>query len=885
MRPTDHPKPPKWPLQLLRFFLKTAYLEEIEGDMEELFLENLEQYPPRKARRIYAWETLKLFRPGLVRNWKVSYHHNFYDMFKNYLKISLRNFFKNKDYSLINLGGLVLGLISCLLIGLYVLQELSYDRFHPAPGRTYRIVMDMLGNGELKTKSAPVYPAVGPNLEAEFPEVTAFTRILPFGTGVYSRLTDGGPLVRYNENNAVFADANFFKQFGFRLLQGDPDHVLDQEKKVVISQSTALKYFGDEDPIGQVLTRRGEEQLTVSGVMEDFPKNSHMDFDIIISLTSWEGFEEFSENWGWYDFYTFVRLAPSASLSAFRDKLAVYLDEKKAEYYAKSNSREVLWPQAVEDIHLYSTGLSWDMGLNGGAYQIYFLGAVALLILIIAWVNFVNLSTARAVKRAKEVGIRKVVGAQKRQLVFQFLTEAFMYNTLAVILAVGCLMLLIRPVNRLFDLSLQMVTLLQPELLLGLVGLILVGALLSGLYPAYILSSFRPLNVLKGRFYNRKASFGFRQVLVVFQFAISTVLILGTFIVVKQLKFMQQYDLGLNMEQTLVLRAPSSNSQGDLSSRLGLFRKTVEELPAVRGMTISSSIPGIENFGISGFRSKHFPNEDRDCYRVRIDESFMPEFEIGIVAGRNFMREMRSDSSAVLLNEKAADHLGFASPEAAVGEKLNPGSDYEWTIIGVVENYHQATVREDLDPIVFYYYPDRGSYYSLKIQAGNAATTIAAIENQWDRIYPDNPFDFFFLDENFAEQYAADERFNLIFIGFAGLAIFVACLGLFGLISYTVEQNRKEIGIRKVLGASIQQIIGHLAGDYLKLILVAMVLAFPLAYFLMSRWLEDFAQRTTIGAGMFIIGAGVIILIAILTVSGKSYRAATANPVKALREE
>ncbi|WP_170110413.1 ABC transporter permease [Flavilitoribacter nigricans] len=885
MSHADRPMPPKWPLQLLRFFIRDEYLEEIEGDMEEVFRDDLEIYSVAKARRLYALESLKLIRPGLVRHLKFSNHPNTVDMFKNYFKISLRNFVKNKDYSLINLGGLVLGLICCLLIGLHILQELSYDRFHPAAGRTYRVVMDMFGNGELKTKSAPVYPAVGPTLLEEFPEVTAYTRILPFGNGVYSYRKDGGPLVRYNENNAVLADVGFFRQFGFKLLKGDPDRVLAQKDQVVISESTALKYFGDEDPIGKTLTRRGTDELTVSGVMADFPENSHMDFDIIFSMKSMDDFAELPENWGWYDFYTFVELAPTASVPVFEAKLGALLDEKKAKYYQENNSREVLWSQAVEDIHLYSQGLSWDMGQNGGAYQIYFLGAVALLILVIAWVNFINLSTARAVKRAKEVGIRKVVGAGKRQLVFQFLTEALLYNSLAVLVAVGALFLLIRPVNRLFDTSLSMGTLLQPTILLGLLGLILVGALLSGLYPAYILSSFRPLNVLKGRFYNRKSSFGFRQVLVVFQFAISTVLILGTFIVVKQLRFMQSYDLGMNMEQTLVLRAPSSNAEGELSSRLGLFRQTLEELPAVQGMTISSSIPGIENFGISGFRSRHFPNEDRDCYRIRVDDAFMPEFEIDVLAGRNFREEMRSDSSAVLLNARAAEHLGFASPEAAVGEKVNPGSNYEWNIIGVVENYYQESIKEDLDPIIFFHSPDQGRYYSLKIQADDAAATIAAIESQWDRIYPDNPFDFFFLDENFASQYAADRRFNLIFIGFASLAIFVACLGLFGLISYTVEQNRKEIGIRKILGASAPQIIRNLAGDYLKLILIAMIVAFPLAYYLMSRWLDDFAQRTTIGAGMFIIGAGLIVLVAILTVSGKSYRAATANPIQALREE
>lgn len=302
-------------------------------------------------------------------------------------------------------------------------------------------------------------------------------------------------------------------------------------------------------------------------------------------------------------------------------------------------------------------------------------------------------------------------------------------------------------------------------------------------------------------------------------------------------------------------------------------------------MTISSSIPGIENFGISGFTSKHFPEERRDCYRVGIDENFMGEFEIEIMAGRNFMQEMRTDSAAVIMNEQALKHLGFNMPEEAIGEKINPGSDWELTIVGVVENYHQATIKEELDPILFFYWPNHGRYYSLKLQSGNYPQTIAAIESQWDKVYPDNPFDYFFLDENFALQYQADQRFNQIFIGFALLAILVACLGLFGLVSYTTEQSRKEIGIRKILGASINQVIFYLVRDYAKLILIAMVIAFPLAYYLISKWLESFALRTNIGAGIFFLGAGLIMLISVLTVSGKSYQAASANPVNVLRDE
>ncbi len=806
-------------------------------------------------------------------------------MFRNYFKIGLRNFVKNKTYSLINLGGLVLGLTSCLLIGLYIFQEINYDRFHPDYENTYRVVMDMYGNQELKTKSAVIFPAVGPTLEKEFPEVKSYTRILPFGNGVFSRLVDNGPLVRYNENDAVYADKTFFETFGVKLIQGDPGLVLSEKNQVVISESTAQKYFGSQQAVGEILTRRGQQQLVVSGVMEDIPSNSHMSFNIVISLASLNNFETLTDNWGWYDFYTFVHLDENASRANFDEKLATFLDVKKAERYQSNNSREVLWSQPVKDIHLYSSNLSWDMGQNGGSYQVYFLGAVALIILIIAWINFINLSTARAVKRAREVGIRKVVGAQKRQLLFQFLTEAFLYNVLGVFISIFLVLVLLNPLNGLFDLNLKIDYLLQPSILLSLLGLIALGAVVSGLYPAFVLSSFDPLQVLKGKFYGRRKSFGFRQVLVVFQFAVSIVLILGTFIVMKQLRYMQNYDLGLNIDQTLVLRAPTSGANEDLSTRLGIFQNTLEEIPSVKSMTISSSVPGIENFGISGFRSRHFPDEDRDCYVISADEHFLPEFEIELLAGRNFSRDRSTDTASVIMNKVALTHLGFASPEEAIGEKLNPGTRRETTIVGVVDNYHQASIKEDLDPVLFFHDPERGRYYSLKIQTQDMSQSIAAVEAQWDKVYPDNPFDYFFMDENFALQYKADQRFNLIFIGFASLAIFVACIGLFGLISYTVEQNRKEIGIRKVLGASASQIIGYLAADYAKLIVVSMILAFPLAYYLMNQWLQDFAYRTTIGAGMFILGALLIIFIALLTVSGKSYQAAMANPIKALRDE
>lgn len=875
---------PRWANRFLEWYCADELLDEIQGDLLEAFYYRKQTLGLTKARWWFIWDVIKFFRPSSFR--KRSFNSNSSAMYKNYLLISLRNFRKQKGYSFINLSGLIAGITACLLISLHVMKELSYDNFHPNSDNTYRVVMDMYGSGVLKVKSAPVYPAVAPNLLEDFPEVSMATRILPFGDGVYSVKKEGGVPIRYNEENAVLADENFFRMFGFSLIDGNVDEVLAQPNQVVLSESTAQKYFGDENPVGQSIFWRGTRELTVTGVYADFPENSHMKFDLMISLKTENGFEEWPNNWGWYDFYTFIKVNDNVQQADLDAKLGTYLDGKKAESYEKNNIREVLWTQKIGDIHLRSEGLGWDMGENGGADQIYFLSIIAILVLVIAWVNYVNLATARAIKRAKEVGIRKVVGALKSNLLSQFLVESFMYNFLAVLVATGIVILAVPSINSSMDLSLDLNLLYSKEILAGLATLIVLGSVFSGLYPAIVLTSFQPVQVLKGKLYSRKGGFGFRQLLVIFQFAASITLILGTFLVVKQLNYMRSQELGLNIDQTLVVRAPSaSRGNGDLTNRLKTFKDELSRVSGIEGFTLSSAIPGIENFGISGFHSKHFRTELRDLYRVRVDENFFDQFEIKMLAGRAFDLNIRTDTAAVVLNANAVQHLGFSSPEEAIGEKVNPDSQRPWNIVGVAESYHQASLKEDLDAVIFFFSPTNGNYYSLKLRGNDLRKTMSDVEATWDKIYPDNPFDYFFLDERFDRQYKSDEQFNAVFIGFAGLAIFVACLGLFGLVSFTAEQARKEIGIRKVLGASVNKLVLLLAKDYAKLIFIAMIIAFPLAYWWMTTWLKDFAYQTSIGVGIFIFGALIIAIVAFATVSFKSFRAANGDPVSALREE
>lgn len=877
--------PPKWANRFLEWYCGADLVDEIQGDLLEAFYYRSEEVGDTKARWWFIWDVIRFFRPSSFG--KRSYNSNQIAMLRNYLVVSFRNFRSQKGYGFINLSGLIVGITSCLLITLHVLEEITYDNFHPKAGQTYRVVMDMYGQGELKTKSAPVYPAVGPGLLADFPEVEMYTRILPFGDGVYSVKQADGSLVRFNESKAVIADENFFEMFGFRLLDGSPESVLSKPQQVVLSETAAKRYFDDQNPVGEIVVFRGTEEYTVTGVFEDFPENSHMDFELITSLKSVDRFEEWPTNWGWYDFYTFIKTTDEVDQAVLDEKLSTFLDSKKKETNAARNSRQVLWTQQIGDIHLYSSGLSWDMGENGGGEQIYFLSVIAALILLIAWVNYVNLATARAIKRAREVGIRKVVGAQKSDLVMQFLVESFLYNAMAVIASLLLVITLIPVINSAMELGLNRALLYGPEVLIGLSLLVFLGALITGFYPAMVLTSFKPVSVLKGQVGKAGRKFGFRQVLVVFQFTASITLILGTFLVVKQLNYMRSQDLGLNIEQTLVLKSPSSSRGGaDLIQRLGLFRAGLEAMPEVSGFALSTNVPGVENFGIGGVTSKYLPNEFRDCYRVGIDDQFMKLFEIDIIAGRSFSANMATDTSAVVLNEIAMKQLGFQSAEEALGEKINPNTPGERTIVGVVKSYHQATLKEELDPVIFRYNRrEGGSFYSVKLSSENYTESMEKIEASWDKIYPDNPFDYFFLDEFFDRQYKADEQFNAVFIGFAGLAIFVACLGLFGLVSFTAEQARKEIGIRKVLGASAKKLVLLLARDYVRLILAAIALSFPLSYYLMREWLSGFAYQTQIGIEIFVFGGMVISMVAFLTVSFKSFQAANGNPVNVLRED
>ena len=805
-------------------------------------------------------------------------------MIKNHLKIALRNFSRNKVYGTINLSGLIIGMVSFLVISLYIFQELSYDQFHLNSDSKYRIQMNRYDGNELLFESAVTFPAVGPAILRDLPEALDFVRILPFGTGVFKYENTNGQVFTFNENSSVFADHNFFKFFNFKLAIGDPDHVLKDKMHVVISESTAKKYFGNDEAIGKVITWRGNNDYIVSGVMEDMPVNSHMNFDIIMSLSSWEGFEEFPENWGWYDFYTFVQLKDGADPHIFERKMEEFMKTYKGENFTETGRWETLFLQNVGDIHLYSN-LSWDMGENGGGDMIVFLMAIAGLILIIAWVNYVNLSTARAIKRAREVGVRKSIGATKSQLITQFLMESFYYNLVAIGFALGLTVLILPWFNQINNLNISPAWLFTLPFLVGQAGLLFIGTFLSGLYPAFVLTSFKPTSVLKGSVSSTSGNTFFRKSLVFFQFSATVILIIGTFTVGKQMNFMKSQDLGIDIRNNLVLIAPTSIRDRDVMiGKLAYLKNELLSYPAISGFSISGSIPGTENFGIGPIATRSKPDEFQDTYRTQIDHDFMSNYGIEFLSGRNFSKDFPSDTGAVILNEVAIKQLQIESPEKALEEKIITGNNV-WDIVGVIRSYHDASLREELDPMIFYLTRSWRRYISLKLNSENSAEVLDIVRRKWKDTFEDAPMEYFFLDDHFNKVYEADDRFNNLFTAFTSLAIFVACLGLFGLVSFTVEQSAKSISIRKVLGSSVRSIVILLTREYLILIGAATLVSFPLSWYLMDEWLSGFAYRTSIGFGIFLLTIVLTTVIALFTVSFQSILAANTNPAKVLRNE
>jgi len=805
-------------------------------------------------------------------------------MLKNYLLSTLRNITKRKGFSILNVLGLSIGLAASLLILQYVKDELSFDNFHSLGENIYRVKYDYYKDGNRVFECATAFNNIGPALKADYPEVENFCRLyLRYGGGIIQHED-----ISMKETNVFIADQSFLEMFSYPMIRGDRNTALKEPNTAVVEEATAKRYFGDQNPIGKRIRFGNNEDYEITGVIKS-PENSHLKFTFLFSYKTYPRFwpemtaRDWEEGWGWYDFYTYVLLKPGTDPAS--------LDKKFPELVKKLNKqadvdRFRFSLQHMPDIHLYSNLLQ-EARVNGNGQSVYFLLVIALFILVIAWVNYINLSTARAVERAKEVGVRKSIGAGRFQLAFQFISEAFVINLIAVLVALALLNVAIPFFNTISGKNLTSSILSDPVFWYAVAGLYIVGSCFSGLYPAIILSSYKPAMVLKGPMKSSRQGLFLRKGLVVFQFVSSVGLIAGTLIVYQQLKFMQNRELGIDIDKMLVINAPGViQNQGLYSSQYNSFKNEMLRHPSVKKLTGSTEIPGNLIYWTIGSKRVGLDQEigSTVMYRVGTDYGFFNAYGNEVLAGRVFAQEYTADSASVVINRKAVETLGFRNIEDAIGGLVAFGPD-TLTVVGVVENYHQEGLKNDFRPTAFHLTPDSHAYYSLKIETSDLPQTLAYAREKYSEFFPGNPFDYFFLDTFFNRQYKADRQFGQVFGFFALLAIFVASLGLFGLASFTASQRTKEIGIRKVLGSTVPNIFLLLSRDFLKLVLIANIIAIPLVWMVMNNWLDSFAFRIQIGVWIFVVSAAITTFIALTTISYQSISAAIANPVKSLRYE
>lgn len=818
-------------------------------------------------------------------------------MLKSYITIAFRNIFRNKIYSAINITGLAIGMAACFFIFLYVRFEKSYDRFHKNADRLYRIPMSFHGSDN---GIATTHPAAGPAMKAEFPEVADFARLAKptifSHTSTMWYTNEKGEKKIFNEANFYIADASFLTMFSFPFIAGNPATALEAPAAIVISESTAKKYFGTTNALDKVLLIN-EMPLKVTGVFKDVPANSHIKFDMLISFATagekW-GYTE----WGWPEFYNYVLLAPGADPKKVEARLPAFTQNHLAAKMKEFNFKAKLFLQPVTDIHLRST-FKGEPEPTGSEKTVYFLSILGILTLVIAWINYINLSTAKSMERAREVGLRKVAGATRAQVIAQFIFESFLVNCFALLISI----LLILAFAPLFDqitgkkisagfLSSGLLSMWKFWLVALLI--FIAGAIQVGIYPAVLLSVFKPALVLKGKFLRSNNGIMVRRILVSGQFVLSILLIAGTIIVYRQLSYMRNQQLGYNINQVAVVKAPAVFDSTFTVEANG-FKTALQQNPNIKNIAPSTEIPGKD---ITARNTVRRINQEKAAGfasdLIAIDHDFVPTYQMQLAAGDNFPDQpsgyiYQTLKTKALVNEEMVKTLGYSSNKEILHQHILFVSwfgDINCEVTGVLKNHHQRSLKDPIRPML-YFQDDTHiwAYFSVSMNSKSAGKTLDFIKAQYDKFFPGNAFESFFLDDYFNSQYQEDERFGDIFVLFTVLAIIIACLGLIGLSTFAIKLRTKEIGIRKVLGASVQGIVYLFFSDFIKLVCIAAVIAVPVVYLAASKWLSNFAFHIQIGWLVFILAPALLITLAFITVSIQSVRAALANPVKALRTE
>jgi len=793
-------------------------------------------------------------------------------MLSNYLKIAFRSLLKSRNTSIINIAGLSIGFACCILIFLFVQYETNYDKFHDKSDNIYRVLTIDEALGVSSNLVGITMPMMGAAMETEFPEVVNKVRLLPQGRQLITHNQQG----HYTEHFA-YAESSLFEVFDFKLIDGDTEKALSEPNTVVFTASMAKRTFGDEDPIGQRIDLGNQTGLEVVALMEDVPQQSHLNFDVIVSMEQADttsGFYQFINSWQSISMVTYVEMADNV------DEIAV---EAKMEPLIRANDvgdNFKVTLQPLSDIHLQSSGIlfeNYNLNKTDAGY-VYTLAAVGLFVLLIASFNFMNLSTARSANRAQEVGVRKVFGAFRMHLINQFIFESVVLCLVSLVLAIGLVAFTSSLINLPIEGNLAFYALSQPVWIMGAILFAVLLGILSGSYPAFMLSAFNPIDTLRGAFKTSARGVTLRKGLVIFQFTISAVMIIGTAIVYDQLQHQRNIDKGFNPEQVMTLNVGDPGLQENLEVLINRFEQSPNILKTAR----TQGMPG-RTFGRRGVRPEGAAEEDTWIISVfGFDDEFMELMGMELVAGRGYDDQIQTDQTeAILINESMAKALNWENP---LGKTVSMGPQ-ERRVIGVVKDFHFTNMRHKIEPLAMLYSPNGGGNLAIKFNAKNTAETIEFVQSTWDTVYPNSPLEYGFFNQEFGEQYASDEQFGKLVFSFTWLAIFIACLGLFGLSAFTAEQKTKEIGVRKVLGASIGGIVVLLSRQFSLLILIAMLLAAPIAYYAMSQWLGDFEYRVAINPLWFVLSAVVAFAIALITIVFQAVKAATADPVKALRYE
>lgn len=883
--------PPKLALRFFQWYCDPELMRYIEGDLIEMYEETKSSKGKTKADISFILDVILLFRPGIIKP-VIGYQRlNNYSMLKSYLTISWRSLLKQKMYSFIKIGGFAIGVAACLLIGLFIKDELSYDKHYANHKQLYRVLGVITENGDIRKGVA--FPApMASAIKEDFPEVLnagRYNNSELFGAGACEVRAAGQEENVYDEG-FVYVDQSLVDMFQLKFVYGNPKKALSQPGAIVITKRKADKYFPNENPVGKalVVNNQVDKPYTIGGVIEDFKTASHLQFDFLIGMEGLEFWNGEQKTWSASNYATYFLLEEGTDVKSLAARIA---DEVITKYFmpgmiaSGQSESEVkkffkekqahLELQPIEKIHLFSEGV--DDNLSYGDIRIVWLfGGVALFILLIAAINFINLSTAKSANRAKEVGLRKVVGSLRGNIITQFLSESVMFSIISFVLGLAIATLMLQYFN-----SISGKTILIPWgewwFVPSLLGLSILVGIIAGIYPSFYLSSFKPIQVLKGKLIQGAKSSPLRSSLVIFQFTISIILLIGTMVIQKQMNFILNKKIGFDKEQVLLIQGT-----GTLGSQVVTFANELREAPEVVEVSAGDYLPvrGSKRNG-NGFWNEGRKNIDPTVASQfwRVDQYYLNTLGIKLVEGRNFNRDIASDSSAIIINQKMAKELGGNM----LGKRITNYAGL-WTVIGVVEDFHYESLREDIRPLGMALGVE-GSVLAIKLKADDMSASIQTIDDIWKKFAPHQPIRFSFLDDRYAAMYSDVQRMGKIFTSFSILAIVVACLGLFALSAFMVEQRSKEISVRLVLGASVKSVFQLLTWDFLRLVLISIVIAAPISWYMMTRWLEDYAYRTTIGWDVFVVAGATSVLIALLTVSFQSIKAAVMSPVVGLRSE